>query len=161
MNQGRGIKLAGAAGLFVVLVTLISGGAATACCCCSPGTGTPGYWMNHPEAWPVDAIYIGGELYTREEAIEFMKAPTAGDKTYTLFQALVAAELNIAIGNCSCCIDSIVYQAHVWMESYPLGSNVRGSSCAWDCGEYLYCWLDAYNNGELCAPSRDECEADD
>ena len=22
----------------------------------SPGTGTPGYWKNHPEAWPVNSI---------------------------------------------------------------------------------------------------------
>ena len=27
---------------------------------CSPGTGTPGYWMNHPDAWPVEGIVIGG-----------------------------------------------------------------------------------------------------
>ncbi len=25
----------------------------------NPGTGTPGYWKNHPEAWPVDYIKIG------------------------------------------------------------------------------------------------------
>ena len=27
------------------------------CPCSCPGTGTPGYWMNHPEAWPVSRDY--------------------------------------------------------------------------------------------------------
>ncbi|OHB64808.1 MAG: hypothetical protein A2Y76_13325 [Planctomycetes bacterium RBG_13_60_9] len=160
MNQGRGIRSATTFGLFAILMVLITGGTATADCCC-PGTGSPGYWMNHPEAWPQCTICIGEVSYCKDRAIELMKAPTAGDKTCTLFQALVAAKLNVLIGNCSCCIDCTISQADTWLIDNPLKSNVRGNSCAWKCGEPLYCKLDAYNNGQLCAPSRDELEADD
>src|SRR5262245_40288062 len=30
-----------------------------------PGTGTPGYWKNHPEAWPVADIKIGNTIFTK------------------------------------------------------------------------------------------------
>ena len=41
------------------------------------------------------------------------------------------------------------------MASYPVGSNVKGSSLAWKNGEPLAVQLDRYNNGMLCAPHRD------
>jgi len=123
----------------------------------SPGTGTPGYWMNHPEAWPVDSIVIGGVAYTKDQAIALMFAPTAGDVTYTMFQALVAAELNVMIGNASSCIASTISAAQDWMTIHPVGSGVaaRGSTSPWRVGEPLYIMLDNYNNGLLCAPHRD------
>jgi hypothetical protein len=34
-----------------------------------PGTGTPGYWKNHPEAWPVQTVTVGGVSYTKAQAI--------------------------------------------------------------------------------------------
>ncbi len=120
-----------------------------------PGTGTPGYWMNHPEAWPVDEIEIGGVTYSKEEAIAIMLAPVKGDKTYTMFPALVAAKLNVLIGNESSCIADTIAAADAWMASYPLGSSVTGKSAAWKVGEPLSWMLDEYNNGYLCAPHRD------
>jgi len=121
----------------------------------SPGTGTPGYWMNHPEAWPVDSIVIGGVAYTKDQAIALMFAPTQRDVTYIMFQALVAAELNVMIGNASSCIASTISAAQDWMTLYPVGSGVTGRSAAWKIGEPLYIMLDNYNNGLLCAPHRD------
>src|SRR6185503_2976132 len=35
----------------------------------NPGTGTPGYWKNHAEAWPVSGITIGPNTYTKAQAI--------------------------------------------------------------------------------------------
>jgi hypothetical protein len=124
------------------------------------GTGTPGYWKNHPEAWPVDGITIGGVTYPKAEAIGLMDSPVKKDKTYTMFQALVAAKLNW-FGNVSECIDGTIDAADLWMATYgPVGSGVGagGSSSPWREGEPLYEALDAYNNGELCAPSRDALE---
>ena len=122
----------------------------------NPGTGTPGYWKNHPEAWPVDEIMIGGTLYTKAEAIAYMKQPVKGDKTITMFKALVAAKLNIAIGCDDSCIASTIADADAWLASNPVGSGVAGRSCAWqNGGECLYWTLDRYNNGELCVPARD------
>jgi hypothetical protein len=144
----------------------------------SPGVGTPGYWMNHPEAWPITTVCIGGRVYTVDEAIELMLMPTAGDKTLTMFQALVAAKLNKAIENVTACpvvingeslyISGVMLRADLWMEQHPAGSGVAASSGAWQGyepstawmgpGELLYKFLDKYNNGELCVPSRDELE---
>ncbi|HYU35247.1 MAG TPA: SdrD B-like domain-containing protein [Thermoanaerobaculia bacterium] len=123
----------------------------------SPGTGTPGYWKNHPEAWPVDQITIGGVTYTKEQALYWLGQSDDHDKTITLFRALVAAKLNVAIGNLSSCIEGTINSADQWMATYgPVGSGVTGggSNSPWRTGEPLYLRLDDYNNGRLCAPHR-------
>src|SRR6185503_10780085 len=37
-----------------------------------PGTGTPGYWKNHANAWPVQEIPVGGIIYTKAQAIAWL-----------------------------------------------------------------------------------------
>jgi hypothetical protein len=126
--------------------------------CEYPGTGTPGYWKNHADAWPVEEISIGGVSYLKDEAIGYMQMPDAGDKTYTMFSALVAAKLNVLIGNDSSCIADTIAAADAWMADYgPIGSGVAagGKHSPWRVGEPLYETLDDYNNGKLCAPHRD------
>ncbi len=127
------------------------------CCpCCQPGCGTPGYWMNHPDAWPGDTITVGFATYSQDDAIAMMKAPVQGDKTLTLFPALVAAKLNVLIGNYVCdAMEDVIDTADEWLGFNPPGSGVKASSLAWYEGGALCNWLDAYNNGLLCAPSRD------
>jgi hypothetical protein len=122
-----------------------------------PGTGTPGYWKNHPEAWPVDTIVIGGVSYTRDQAIAGMEAAVKKDKTYSMFQALVAAKLNVLVGNADECITQTIPAADAWMADNTLGSGVSagGKDTPWRQGEPLASELDAYNNGLLCAPRRD------
>jgi len=122
------------------------------------GTGTPGYWKNHPEAWPASVV-VGGVQYTAQQAIDVMLETLKGDKTWTMFNAAVSASLNVANG-CDCSIaagdiSDVVADAMDWLVSYPLGSGVKGNSYAWMVGEPLYTTLDAYNNGLLCAPHRD------
>jgi hypothetical protein len=120
-----------------------------------PGTGTVGYWKTHPEAWPVDAITIGGVTYTKEDAIAIMETPERGDKTYTMFRELVCAKLNELNGNDASCISDTIFAADAWMTEteYPVGSNVRDDSTAWlDEGADLYEELNKYNSGLLCAP---------
>ncbi len=123
------------------------------------GTGTPGYWQNQPDAWPTRSITIGGTSYTRAKAIEIMAKSVAGDKTYTMFPALVSAKLNVMVGNNSSCISATISAADAWMNTYRLGSGVKGSSDAWKNGEPYYWALDNYNNGLLCAPHRDSTKA--
>jgi hypothetical protein len=123
----------------------------------APGTGTPGYWVNHPEAWPVDSITVGGIVYTKAQAIAMMKAPVAGDKRLTMFPALVCAMLNVMIGNDDSCIADTIDAANGWWATYS-GKPVKASSYAWQGGggNALYTLLDAYNNGLLpCAQHRD------
>lgn len=129
--------------------------------CGCDGVGTPGYWKNHPEAWPVGEITIGGVPYSITEAIERMNQPVSGNKANTMFNALVAAILNKETGCASCCINATIAAAEAWMDMFD-GERVSANSEAWqeigvcDCGgECLYEILDDYNNGLLCAPSRD------
>lgn len=122
----------------------------------SPGTGTIGFWKTHPEAWPVANITIGGvPPYTRDQAIALMSAKSGGDKTYDLFNQLVAAKLNVGIGNQSSCISAQILAADAWLAQHPVGSKVKASSPAWKAIEAAFTALDAYNNGLLCAPHRD------
>lgn len=126
------------------------------CRVAGPGTGTIGYWKNHIESWPVSSITIGGVTYTPAQAIAIMQQPTKGDKTYNLFEQLVAAKLNVAAGNNASCITDDIAAADAWMTANPVGSGVKASSSAWtSAGAALQTELDAYNNGLLCAPHRD------
>jgi len=120
----------------------------------SPGTGTPGYWKNHPDDWPVASITIGGVTYTKAEAIGIMQMKKNSDKTYDLFRALVSAKLNVLIGNAQGCIYDTILTADDWMASHPLGSEVEANSDAWQQIAPAYEMLDDYNNGLLCAPHR-------
>jgi hypothetical protein len=117
------------------------------------GTGTPGYWKNHPEAWPA-TITIAGITYSRDDAIAWLKR-VGKDKTTTMFSSLVSAKLNVLMGNNSSCVDATIALADAWMAANgPVGSNVAASSPAWAEGQPLHITLDDYNNGRLCAPHR-------
>ncbi|MBI5040569.1 MAG: hypothetical protein HZB57_05030 [Gammaproteobacteria bacterium] len=124
------------------------------------GTGTPGYWKNHSEAWPVESITIGGVTYPKATAISLMSLAEGNakkaDKTITMFKALVAAKLNVALGTEASCINQTIENADDWMATYgPVRSQVLASSQAWVMGSPLHAQLDDYNNGRLCAPHRD------
>ncbi len=118
-----------------------------------PGTGTPGYWKNHPEAWPNIPLVVGGVTYTKMQAVAAL-GKTGKDKTVTMFQSLLSAMLSVGVGNDSTCISTAIAQGNAWLAAYPLGSNVAGGSAAWTVGDPIHNTLDAYDNGLLCAPHR-------
>ncbi len=119
-----------------------------------PGTGTPGYWKNHPSAWPVSSITVGGVSYSRSQAIAWM-GNVGKDRTTIMFAQLVSAMLSVMIGNDGSCVNATIAAANSWMATYgPVGSGVSGSSAAWTAGAPLETTLDNYNNGRLCAPHR-------
>jgi hypothetical protein len=118
-----------------------------------PGTGTPGYWKNHPEAWPVNSITVGGITYSEAQAISWL-GKTGKDKTITMFQSLISAMLSVKIGNDFSCISTAISYGNMWLSNNPLGSNVAGGSAAWALGNPIQSTLDAYDNGLLCAPHR-------
>jgi len=121
------------------------------------GTGTQGYWKNHLEVWPLDPITVGGVTRSAADGQNLMLRPPKGDKTWNMYRQLTAAKLNVANGTDSSCISSVIADADQWLIDYPLGSGVSAGSTAWkDSGDALHETLDAYNNGELCAPSRDD-----
>jgi hypothetical protein len=130
-----------------------------------PGTGTQGYWRNHPDAWPVDEIGICEldigvyrYVYAKNVAIRKMKKPVRKDKTRSMFRQLVAAKLNVLIGNDDSCIAAEIAAADEWMCIHEVGSGVRARSPEWqDQGKPLHYMLNEYNNGRLgCANHRDD-----
>ena len=158
MNHGKRIQPARVLSRFAIPIVLAVGWMATACPA-HPGVATPGFWINHPNAWPVEQITIGGNDYTKAEAIAAMQTPPAGDKTFTLFRDVVAALLNNMVGNSIECVESYKLLANEWLADHPVASGVAASSAAWKEAEPWHLELDAYNNGERCAPSREEVEA--
>ena len=146
-------------------------GISTAIACCEPvGTGTPGYWKNHPEAWPVDEICFMGfaiPCVSKADALDMLDAPVKGDKWLTMFKAYAAAYLNVEIGNCApiCTFenpgDVSLYSVAYWLVDTMNDRPVRGPSDAWQYshGEFQYECLDDYNNGlHEGIPSRDALE---
>lgn len=116
------------------------------------GTGTIGYWKNHPGAWPVTSLDLGGVAYTRYEAIGLLGEPVRGDATVALAQQLIAAKLNVELGNEASCIADVIAQADAFLADHPVGSKPKGADKATAID--LKDTLDAYNNGLLCAPHR-------
>jgi hypothetical protein len=125
----------------------------------NPGTRTPGYWKNHPEAWPVATITLGGTTYTRDQAIALMREPTARDKTYNLAEHLIAAKLNVLVGNDDSCVAQAIAAADAFLAANPVGSGVAANSAAWKSVEGAFSTLGSYNEGKLCVPHADENSA--
>jgi hypothetical protein len=123
--------------------------------CSGNGVGTPGYWMNHPEAWCVPTIQLGCQSYTKAQAIAFMQQSTSKDMTYPLANQLIAAKLNVRCGGTDAsCVSSAIAAADAFLCAHPVGSNVKASSSAWQQISPTYDTLVNYNEGKLCAPSR-------
>ena len=122
---------------------------------------SPGYWKNHPDNWPVDEITIGGRTLTKLQAIVLMRLPEKGDKTKNAYRHLIAAKLNVLAGTDDSCIAEDIEAADAWLIDHPVCSRVRASSAAWKSISSVIARLDAYNNGELCAPSCHDDDGDD
>ena len=97
----------------------------------NPGTGTPGYWKNHPDAWPASAITVGGDHLHESQAIAWL-GKVSKDKTTTMFARSSPAMLNVMIGNDSSCVAVAITAADAWMAAIrPVGSTSLASSPAW------------------------------
>ena len=86
---------------------------------------TPGYWKNHPDAWPTNTITLGGVTYNKEPTIVILKTPPRGDATYILAHALIAAKLNVLSGAGG--YDTLITNADVFLIAHPLGTNPKGT----------------------------------
>ena len=109
----------------------------------------PGYWKTHPGAWPETNVVIAGTNYFSTNAWNLMA--NGADKSLTLFRQVLAARLNELAGNDVSCITQELADAEMWLEEFPRGSNVRGSSEAWQLAAPIAERLEAYNEGRLCA----------
>jgi hypothetical protein len=60
---------------------------------------TIGFWKNHPNAWPVTTLTLGGYTYNQTELLAILNTPVTGDARIALAQQLIAAKLNLAHGS--------------------------------------------------------------
>jgi len=97
------------------------------CECEEPGacTYTPGYWKNHPDAWPVDNLTVGGVNYTQFRLMQIFDMPTGGDMTIQLFHHLVAAKLNV-LGGSDLSIVPTIDAADAFLMDHHLFSKPKG-----------------------------------
>jgi hypothetical protein len=151
--------------------TAIAGGM---CCPKGEGTGTPGYWKNHPEVWEDVILYLScgqapPQAFDQSAVLEILDAPVKNDKWITLFKAWAAAVLNVEVnGNCPpVCpypggADTTLGTVNYWLCSNLPDRPINGNDDEWQYshGEAQYECLDDYNNGYLrdIAISRDELE---
>ncbi|WP_437610293.1 DNRLRE domain-containing protein [Sorangium sp. So ce834] len=128
------------------------------CECTSPGTATPNDWADNVGGLRVLFLTIGGRVYLNLQLVAILLRPDRGDMTYLLAKQLIAAKLNVGLGNWSTCIEATIAAADAWLRIHPVGSNVieNDPRSAWASGEALLERLEAYNYGELCAPHRDD-----
>lgn len=117
---------------------------------------TPGFWKNHPDAWPTDSLEIGQHTYSKSELMAFLSAPTKGDKSLILGKHLIAYMLNTRDLHSSCdTLGDAHGDAVRWLNAVGgIGSGVRkwkqnvpghGMIDA----EPLKDQFDAFNNGQV------------
>jgi hypothetical protein len=138
----RTMSVRGAGLLLVLALTGVSAPveAQTAGC-----TLTQGFWKNHPGAWSVTGLVLGGVAYDQDGLITILSIPPRGDATYILAKQLIAAELNLLNGADGSSIGQVITAADSWLGLNPLGSWPTGA--AREEGLQLASQLDAFNNG--------------
>jgi cysteine-rich repeat protein len=117
-------------------------------------TFTQGYWKNHPEAWPVMSLTLGGVMYTQQQLLDILDEPVVGNGALALAHQLIAAKLNVAFGAPDDDIDDAIDDADALLAGLtlpPIGSGTLDPSVTSDLVEEL----DDFNNSKL---RGDACE---
>lgn len=118
--------------------------------CYCPGVGafTIGYWKNHPEAWPVTSLTIGGETLDQNQLLSMLQNAKSKDATNMLAAQLIAAKLNVENGaDASTDVLDAISEADAFLTPLltKLGSDPRGEDR--DYALMLKDILDWFNNG--------------
>lgn len=116
---------------------------------------TQGYWKNHPEAWPVTSLTIGGVVYTDAELLSILNTPAKGNGLISMAHQLIAAMLNVANGADSTNIQATIDSADLLISSSCAGDPVPpigGCSISPGTTSPTNDTLDSYNNGNLGVP---------
>jgi Chlamydia polymorphic membrane protein (Chlamydia_PMP) repeat len=114
-----------------------------------------GYWKNHPSAWPVTTLQLGNVTYTQDQLLSILHQPVRGNGLVLLAHQLIAAELNIANGADSSCIQQTIDQANMLIGDLVVPPVGTGYLAPRDVSA-LADTLDQYNEGMLCAPACEE-----
>jgi hypothetical protein len=111
-----------------------------------------GYWKNHPEAWPVTELTLGNVTYTQEQLLDIMHQPVRGNGLVSLAHHLIATKLNVANGADPSCIAQTIADADALIGDLVVPPVGDGYLRPRDVNA-LKNVLEAYNEGQLCAPS--------
>jgi hypothetical protein len=121
-------------------------------------TYTQGYWKNHPQAWPMMSLTIGGVTYTQAQLLTIFDTAPGGDASLILAHQLIAAMLNVANGaQAPGAITTAISQAQAWMTANlppggRLGYGISSSSLAGQQATMLSEQLDGFNSGMAGVP---------
>lgn len=120
---------------------------------------TQGFWKNHPDAWPVTSLTLGGITYTQAELLTILNTPIGtgkkADASLRLADQLIAALLNIANGSDPTPISATIADAQFLLTGCSLPCGVSPSSPLGQEMTADAAVLAAYNNGDLtptCGP---------
>jgi hypothetical protein len=93
------------------------------------GCGTPGYWKNWPELWPVSSWNIGCVTFSTEDFHKIFKYPTRGDIRVILAKHLIAAYFNYSTGGGTGIADAIEDgKAYLCEFGYTVGTHRPGGT---------------------------------
>jgi len=120
-----------------------------------------GFWLNHPDAWPVSSLTLGTVTYTQAQLLAILSTPTGnGDKadaSLILAAQLISAKLSIANGSDACPIQSTIAAADALIGSrtIPIVPKVTPNTGDGPQMVSLGAALDQYNSDALtpgCTP---------
>ena len=106
-----------------------------------------GYWKNHHEAWPNEAIVLGNVEYSHAALGSILHTPVRGNGLVSLAHQLVAAKLNVANGAPDAAADAIA-EADAMIGDLVAPPIGDGSLRTADTSPLVEA-LDDYNNGRL------------
>lgn len=121
-------------------------------------TYTQGYWKNHPSAWPVMSLTIGGVVYSQQQLLALFGDSPGGDASLILAHQLIAALLNVANGAVpSPAVQQAINDAQTWMaanknSNAALPYGVPAGSAAGNEATALTDTLDGFNSGMAGTP---------
>ncbi|MFZ5476609.1 MAG: hypothetical protein ACOZNI_07520 [Myxococcota bacterium] len=96
--------------------------------CVESCTSGGGFWMNHPEDWPVEieGLSLGDTCYLKEDVIAFLGlSSSVGDASITLGVNLVSARLNVAFGVGSTPdVDAAMLAADQWLRDHAAEDTI-------------------------------------
>ncbi|KAA9333316.1 hypothetical protein F0P96_10110 [Hymenobacter busanensis] len=109
-------------------------------------TYTQGYWKNHPNAWPVQSLTLGGISYSKAQLITIFQTPVRGNGLLALAHQLIAAKLNVANGSSPAAVAADIAAADAMFVGKDLRANPQPSVPTSQTSA-LVGRLDNYNNG--------------
>jgi len=120
-----------------------------------------GFWLNHPDAWPVSSLTLGTVTYTQAQLLAILSTPTGtgnkADASLILAAQLISAKLSIANGSDACPIQSTIAAADALIGSrtIPIVPKVTPNTGDGPQMVSLGTALDQYNSDALtpgCTP---------